>query len=145
MRCSTGDAVFLQPLAVIANGLEFDLRRFRRTAVRILQGRAEHPPFPSHLVVRPRRYNIRATAQNAVKMVAHHGIAEHLDAHDPGEKVQPLANQFPALVIVFARDFVIATQKRATYAAIDAVHNLNFLIRQNIPSISPRHGKNSTR
>jgi hypothetical protein len=78
-------------------------------------------------------------------MVAHHGIAEHLDAHDPGEKLQPLANQFPALVIVFAGDFVIPTEKRATDAAIDAVDNLNFLIRQNIPPIRPRHGKNSTR
>jgi hypothetical protein len=37
------------------------------------------------------------------------------------------------------------TQKRATDAAIDAVDNLNFLIRQNIPPIRPSHGKNSTR
>jgi hypothetical protein len=78
-------------------------------------------------------------------MVAHHGIAEHLDAHDPGEKLQPLTNEFAALVIAFTREFVVATEKRATYAAIDAVDNLNFLIRQNIPPIRPRHGKNSTR
>ncbi len=43
-----------------------------------------------------------ATSHNAVKMVAHHGIAEHRDAHDPREKLQPLANEFSALVIVFA-------------------------------------------
>jgi len=42
-------------------------------------------------------------------------------------------------------DFVVATEKRATHAAIDAVDNLNFLIRQNIPPIRPRPGKNSTR
>jgi hypothetical protein len=80
-----------------------------------------------------------------MKMVAHHGIAEHLDAHDSGEKLQPLANQFPALIVVFAGDFVVATEKRATDTAIDSVDNLNFLIRQNIPPIRSRHRKNSTR
>jgi hypothetical protein len=46
---------------------------------------------------------------------------------------------------VFAREFVLATEQRATHAAIDAVHNLNFLIHQNIPPIRPRHGENSSR
>jgi hypothetical protein len=53
---------------------------------------------------------------------------------------QPVANPFPALVLVFPRDFVVATEKRATHAAIDAADNRNVLIRQNIPPIRPRHG-----
>jgi hypothetical protein len=78
-------------------------------------------------------------------MVAHDGIAEHFDAHDFGEKVLPMANQFPALVIIFAGEFIVTTEKHSTDTAIDAVDNLNILIRQNIPPIRPRHGKNSTR
>jgi hypothetical protein len=71
--------------------------------------------------------------------------AAHASFACSGEKLQPLANEFPALVIVFAGEFVVATEKRATHAAIDAVDNLNFLIRQNIPPIRPRHGKIDTR
>ncbi len=78
-------------------------------------------------------------------MVAHDGIAEPFAAHDSDEKLQPLANQFPAFVIVFAGEFIVITEKRASHAAIDAVHNLNFLIRQNIPPIRRRHGKNCSR
>ena len=49
------------------------------------------------------------------------------------------------VAVVLARDLVIATEKRATDTAIEAVDNRNVLICQTIPPIRPRHGKNSTR
>jgi hypothetical protein len=60
------------------------------------------------------------TSLNAMKIVAHDRIAEHLDAHDPGEKLKALANEFPALVLVFSGEFVLTAEKPVKHAALDA-------------------------
>ena len=72
-------------------------------------------------------------------MVVHDGIAENFNAHDAGEKLQTFTDQSTTMIEVFAGKLVIAAEKCTSDTAIDAVHDLNVLIRQNIPSICPSH------
>ena len=72
-------------------------------------------------------------------MVVHDGIAENLDAHDAGEKLQTLADQSASMIEVFAGKLVIAAEKCTSDTAIDAVHHLNVLICQHIAPICSSH------
>ena len=72
-------------------------------------------------------------------MIAHDGIAKNFDAHDASEKFQTFADQSATMIVVFTGKLVITAEKRTSDTAIDAVHDLNVLIRQNIPSICSSH------
>jgi hypothetical protein len=76
-----------------------------------------------------------------MKVVTHDRIAEHLDPHDSGEKLQPITNQFAAMVIILPGEFIFPAKKRPPHAPIDAMHDLNLPVRQHIPPIRPSHAK----
>ena len=52
----------------------------------------------------------------------------------------PYAFTLSSVIEVFARDRIVTTQKTASYAAIDAMDDLYFVIRQYFTSIDTSHG-----
>ena len=69
-------------------------------------------------------------------MIAHHGIAEYFVANSARWKLQPLTNEFPAVLLVRPGQRILTAKIITPYALIDAGKHLNLAIRQHISPIS---------
>ena len=75
-----------------------------------------------------------------MKVIAHHTKGHDFHAKYRCEEFQSISNPLSSVIEVFARDRIITTQKTASYAAIDAMDDLYFVIRQYFTSIDTSHG-----
>ena len=123
-------SLVLQARGIVADRVQFEFRRFRRRQVLILSGRTQHPPLQSHLVIRPCRHHIVPTSQNTMEMVTHDRKPQNLNPHNACQKLHSLPNEFPSLLIIVPCQRIHAAEKSPPNASIDAVHDLNFTIRQ---------------
>ena len=72
-------------------------------------------------------------------MIGHHGEAEDFDAHDAGKKFESVANPLSSVLEVGAADRIFAAQEATSDTSIDAMDDVDFVVRANLLSLSSGH------
>jgi hypothetical protein len=75
-----------------------------------------------------------------MQMVRQHGIGQAIDAEDGSQKLHPLANPGSPMLERFARELILATQKRPPHTALNRVYHLHFAWIHIFTSCQPGHG-----
>ena len=72
-------------------------------------------------------------------MISHHGKAEDLDAHDACQKLESVSNPLSSVLEVGAADRIFAAQEATSDTSIDAMDDVDFVVRANLQSLSSGH------
>jgi hypothetical protein len=68
-----------------------------------------------------------------MKMVARDFVAKNFDPHDPRQTPHPLPNEFPSMFVVRPGERILPAEISSSHTSIDAMHHMNFTLRQHIP------------
>jgi hypothetical protein len=119
--------------------IQIMLLRLGLKAGRLIALRIKQSPTQRNLLITPALCKVGTHAQNNVEMVAHHGIAADVDTEDGRELLEPQANPFFAVIVVFSGDRILAAEERPPYASNDAVVEADAVIGHDLVAGEGRH------
>ena len=74
-----------------------------------------------------------------MQVIAEHGKAQNIQGEDPNQFFQPFADPLFAMGVVFSLMTILATEKRASHAAVNQMKRLNLIFRTNLRPLDSRH------
>jgi hypothetical protein len=74
-----------------------------------------------------------------MQVIAHHRKSQHINAKDPGQFFQSLADPFLAVRVILAGSPVLSAQVRSPNAPVNQMKRLDFIRRTQFCSIHPGH------
>jgi hypothetical protein len=136
---------FRQPFGLTDDHLDFFDRRLGRRPVVLPTLGKQLQPAASYFVIRPSRDHIEPTAQYDMQVVRQHGLGQAIDPEDRRQELHPLTNPRSTMLERFPRDHIFATQKRSPDAALDGMHDLDFIRIEVFPTRHSRHDDSPVR
>jgi hypothetical protein len=72
-------------------------------------------------------------------MVAQDRVSQAINGKNTGEELQSLPNPFTSMLKRLTGQWIIATQERPSYTALNAVNDLDFRWIKHLSTSKPRH------
>ena len=78
-----------------------------------------------------------------MEMVGKNGKAKDFNRYVFGQKLKPFSNLLAAMFVVLSADRIFPAQKPATHTAINAMNNVDFVLRTTFSTTQTSHCTNS--
>ena len=71
-----------------------------------------------------------------MEVICHHGKPEDFDSHDTREEFETTSDPHSSMLEVLSRMLVLAAEKPSSHASINAVNDVDLIVRANLLSLS---------